>query len=973
MGHGHLIKKTFSRTLICLTLIFIGKFSIAQTDHYGFAKIPFTKTFNTDEYKGGIQNWDISQDKKGFLYIANNFGLLEYDGHSWRNYLVSNNTRVRSVFVDYDGRIYLGGQNQFGYFEADDHGNLVFISLYDQLQEKDKNLEDIWKILKYEDKIWFCSYLGVITYDGKKLHKIDSGYPHELIFEAAGNLYASSFSHGLGKWNGHSFSLINGSDVLTGKEISAILPHKNNGILIFLKSGITYQYLNGQFQKWQLPYESFLTKSLINTAVLMENNDMAIGTQNNGLLILDQNGQVKHHLTKERGLSNRTVLALHEDQFNNLWLGMNNGIALVELSLPFSTIDEQTGLPGTGYCATLYDNKIYLGTSNGLFYQQANTDPLSPDNDYQLVEKSGGQVYNIQNIHGDLILSHHDGAFEVKGGKSYPFFKETGTWKVTKTPLKDEILAGTYDGFSLFKNSTNHIQFDTNIPDFQESSRVFEMANDSVMFMSHGYKGVYKITFSHDYNKMKKLEFYGKNAGFPSDILINVFRIGNELVFPAEHGIFKYSSSQDRFIHHTELEGYLYTEAHIMEIEQDYNGNIYFLSDRELGYLEKTTYGNFEKNTTSFERIRKYLSDDLENISALDPENVLFGAKEGFIHYNPSVAYIRNQPLKTYIRSIETVTEDYELRYNGAGEISQTIGEEMKLPAHFSSLKISYAAPYFDDQEAIQFQYQLENFDKDWSEWTSINEKEYTNLSQGNYTFKVRAKNVFGEISEPTEIAISVFPPWYRSRLAYALYGIGLLLIFGIAMYIQDALYKHDKEKLTQEQKRELEKKESEIVEVSKKSEQEISKLRNDKLRAEIDHKNRELATTTMHLINKNEFMLTLRDTIKDISKSGSKDSIKKLIKDIDRNMAEDEGWDQFTKHFDQVHGEFLTNIKKDHPNLTPQEIKLCAYLRMNMSSKEIANLLNISVRGVEISRYRLRKKLNISRDTNLVDYMMEY
>ena len=121
------------------------------------------------------------------------------------------------------------------------------------------------------------------------------------------------------------------------------------------------------------------------------------------------------------------------------------------------------------------------------------------------------------------------------------------------------------------------------------------------------------------------------------------------------------------------------------------------------------------------------------------------------------------------------------------------------------------------------------------------------------------------------------------------------------------------------------------------------------------------------------EVVSEFKNAIKETSKSGSKDNFKKIIRDIDRNLSEDEGWEQFTKHFDQVHGDFLSNIKKDNPTLTPQEIKLCAYLRMNMSSKEIANLLNISVRGVEISRYRLRKKLDISRDTNLVDYMLEY
>lgn len=942
----------------------------AQNDQYGFSKIPLSTTFHTSDYQGGIQNWDIIQDQRGFIYVANNFGLLEYDGNSWRKYEVENNTRVRSVFVDENNRVYIGGQNQFGYYIPDSTGTLKFLSIYDSMQVKNNTLEDIWKITRYEDEIWFCSYQGIISYDGEKAHMLPRPFEHGLAFNVANKIYVYAPEEGLAEYNGQTFQAIPNTRKFGDHQVKAILPYQNNSMLIFLDNGELFRYANGNIMKWEIAAGEFLQDALINKVELLQNNRIAIGTQNNGVLILNSAGEAVLHLTKERGLDNRTVLSLYEDQFQNLWVGLNNGISMVELASPFSIIDEQSGLPGTGYCAGFFNNTLYLGTSNGLFYLNAHPDPINESRNYQLIKGSGGQVYNIQQVNNTLLLGHHRGGFEVKDHSATQFLDFTGTWKYLQHPQSGHVLAGTYDGFLHLERSTSNYQSSGFIGDFRESSRVFEFYNDSVIFMTHGYKGVYKLTYNPSTREFSEKSYYGDEAGFPSNILINVFDLGNELVFPAATGIFSYDPARDLFTHHEKLEKWIDPDQHVREMTADIHGNIYYLTDQELGILEKTNFGSYEKRTEEFSRIRRYVNDDLENITVINHQNVFIGAKEGFIHYNPSIKIDRDQTFQTYLRQIEAVTDSFEIVHGGAQD---SLSMNLTLPAYFSSLKFKYAAPYFDGQDELEFQYQLENFEKDWSEWSHLTEKEYTNLSQGTYTFKVRARNVLGAVSVPATFTFTVYPPWYQSRGAYLLYAVAFILVFGVSMFILDKRHRQKHEILAELQKHELRKKDSQLEEVSKKSEQEITKLRNDKLRAEIDHKNRELATTTMHLINKNEFMLTIRESIKDLAKNGSKDVAKKLIRDIDRNMSEDEGWEQFTKHFDQVHGEFLANIKKDHPSLTPQDIKLCAYLRMNMTSKEIANLLNISVRGVEISRYRLRKKLNLTRDTNLVDYMLDY
>lgn len=193
-------------------------------------------------------------------------------------------------------------------------------------------------------------------------------------------------------------------------------------------------------------------------------------------------------------------------------------------------------------------------------------------------------------------------------------------------------------------------------------------------------------------------------------------------------------------------------------------------------------------------------------------------------------------------------------------------------------------------------------------------------------------------------------------------------------MFILDSRHRYDKKRMELEQKREILRKDREIESVSTESKAAISTLKNEKLRAEVDHKNKELASSTMHLLSKNEFMLNVKNKLDLLIKADNvkADELRKIVKTIDKNISEDEDWEQFSVHFDNVHSDFLKKLKVQYPDLTPQETKLAAYLRMNLSSKDIAQLLNISVRGVEISRYRLRKKINLERDTNLVSFMMD-
>ena len=923
-------------------------------------KTPLTTFFESATYKGGIQNWRFAQDTSNILYVANSFGLLEFDGADWKRYDVPKSTKTRALYIDENNAIFVGGQGQLGFFQFNEDG-LKFTSLLDKLQVKSQSIDEVWDIYAYKGHVRFQTSDGLFEFKDSTLtnlfpeRKITGSFvmPNKTIIQEESDELFELIDQRLVPYKLQSGTL--------DKIVSAI--EHNSITLVFCENGHVFEISENQVLNERKDLSSLFSKPLINVAVSLSSGDIAIGTQNDGLFILDNNYQVTRHLTKKQGLDHRTVYSLYEDHFSNLWVGLNNGISYIELGSPLSLINEELGLEGTGYTAMVHDSRLYLGTNNGLFAQQKE----SRYSEYEIIPGTEGIVYGLNTINNKLLMSHHTGAYEVQNNKIQHFFTDYGTWKFLKIPNSNKIIGGTYHGFRIFQADGNDWKLNHGMTNFDESSRVFEWENPSTLWMTHGYKGAFKISFNEDYTGITEIKQYDEDDGFPSNLLISVYNLNDRLVFTSEHGIYAYDTQSDTFVLNEFLTD-LFGMNHVSKITSFGNGHILFISNDELGMLKQKAFGKYEKEVNIFKRINKYLSNDLENINVIDDENVLIGAKEGFIHYNPSLSFTGEQSFKTLIRSITVTDEKVATR-----TLPSSFFTDLDL-VQPNGLKFEFASPYFDGFKDIQYSFRLTPYDKEWSEWSTSNNKEYTNLPSGKYTFEVKALNIYGSEGDIASTSFVISSPWYKTNLAYVIYTSIGLLTFGFVSFLQDRKYRSEKLKLSESKEQAIKEMGRQISDISEKSQKEIEDLKNQKLRSEIHHKNNQLASVTMHLINKNEFVQEVRKKIDQMlkEKSTSPEQLRKIIKTIDQNHAEDDSWDQFSYHFDQVHGDFLKKLVKDVDKLTPQETKLAAYLRMNMSSKEIANLMGISVRGVELARYRLRKKLGLDRDQNLNDYLMQ-
>jgi hypothetical protein len=437
------------------------------------------------------------------------------------------------------------------------------------------------------------------------------------------------------------------------------------------------------------------------------------------------------------------------------------------------------------------------------------------------------------------------------------------------------------------------------------------------------------------------------------------------MVVATEKGIYEYNAGTDRF----EPSAYfnaIFKDKNLCFLKEDNQGNIWFIEEKKLGVAD---YSGPTPKLIYFPELNGKLVSDFENIYPLNEENIFVGAEKGFYHINYKKYKANKSSIQVLVRMVKASGDADNILNGGYNNAKKAL---QQLSSKQNSLHFEYSTPSFQKQSNIEYSYYLKNFDKEWSAWSKRTEKDYTNLSEGTYTFEIKARSNLGDESAITSFTFTVLPPWYRTIWAYIVYGM-LFIAFNYLFYKWlKRKFVREKLKHAQEQKRLKYLHQLEM----EKSEKEIIALKNEKLESEILGKNSELASVAMHLLQKGELLGKIREELVSLRKSTDdmpSEELKKLIRILNQESKIDKEWDQFAEYFDNTHSDFLKAIKEIHPNLNAHELKLCAYLRMNLSSKEMAQLMNISVRGVEISRYRLRKKLQVPTEINLNTYFTDF
>lgn len=926
---------------------------------------PFIQNFEKEIYKAGTQNWGISQDKQGFMYFANNDGLLRYDGVKWELSKISDSSPLRSVFVDEDNTIYVGLINDFGLLRQDENKQAVFESLKHLLPEDCTEFDDVWRIHKIDGGIVFQSfkYLFILNKGQIKVH-----YPQKLFhfsFQLGGTLYVQEPGIGFFEFKNQKLNQLPVSYELVDKNITSVLMTDDDNVLIGTESHGLYLFDYKNVRRWDVPVNDLVIQNRLYTASKLPGGYFAFGTILDGLLITNGEGTIVQKLNTQKNIQNNTVLSSYVDLSGNLWLGLDNGIDYVEINSPLSFFRSKN--LGAGYTCRVYDKKLYMGTNQGLYVKSLNG---KSTDEFSLVKGTEGQVWSLDEFNGELICGHNRGTFRIKGNESEKIGEQTGTWKYIELKNKpDLLLGGHYQGLVKLKWQNNKWQYHWKLKGFDESSRYLVEGADESIWVGHGGKGIYRLRLNERADSVTELMHFTSESGLPSNTGNILFAYRSGIFAATDVGIFEFQESTNTFVISESMNSVFEGCGRIKTLVADDSNDIWFISDNESGVIRSNEDMTFTKITSPLKKLQNKFVNEFEFIYPLDNENIYLGLEDGFAHYSALIPKFYDSEFRSFITKVELPYLD-SLIFNRI----DTGNQNYEFPFRKNTFRFHFASPFFENEEPLEFSYYLNGFSEEWSTWQNDSYKDFTTLKEGEYTFQVKARNIFGIESETASFSFEILPPWHRSRQALFVYALILLLLaFALTKYVLFRVKRSkQRERLRHEQ--EIRKQEEYHQREALIAEKQIIKLRNDKLRAEMIHRDKELANQTMGIIHKNKFLIRVNDDLNAIQdfvvNSTAKGKIYNLKKRIKKEIDIKQQSQIFETYFDEVHEEFFKKLKEKFPILTPNDLRICAFIRMNLTTQEIAAILNISYRGAEISRYRLRKKLELERSTNLSTFL---
>ncbi|MEO6150724.1 MAG: two-component regulator propeller domain-containing protein, partial [Mucilaginibacter sp.] len=598
--------------------------------------VPYVQNYAKSTYQAGNQNWAETKDGNGIMYFANSEGLLSFDGRNWQLYKLPNGLIVRAVAADGHGKIYTGAFGEIGYWQNNKNGVFTYTSLVKLIPNSVKLNEEVWKIYIDKDRIIFQSFGVIYIYRNGKVTGIREQSPYLFLLKAGNRYLVEKLNQGLYELgNDNKLTLIPGSPVLqTG--VLSILPFDNTRYIIATSKNGLYLYDGKTITPWKTRADGFLKSNQLNNGVAIPGNYFAFGTILNGIIIIDAAGNVVQHINKSSGLQNNTVLSLYLDNQQNLWAGLDNGVDRIEVISPLYFYFDKGGKFGTVYSSIIYNNKIYLGTNQGLFYSDwvsASNKQLFQSFDFKFIPGTQGQVWDLSLFDGKLLCGHNDGTFQVNNDGISKISTVSGGW-IMKRFSNDLLIQGTYTGFAFYrKDAQGNWLYDYEVKNFLPS-RYIEPDGKGNIWVSHAYKGIYKITLSSDGRRQTSLKYYDENNGLPGSYNINVFKLNERIIFSSNSGFYVYDDITDKFFKYQQLNAMLGSFASSNKIIPAAGKKYWFIDHGRVALADFSVTGKLRLDSNRFSILNGRMVKYYENISRINNSLSLISIDDGFAIYN---------------------------------------------------------------------------------------------------------------------------------------------------------------------------------------------------------------------------------------------------------------------------------------------------------------------------------------------------
>lgn len=910
---------------------------------YSFAnQKPYVINFARDKYQAASKNWSIGQDEKGVMYFGNDIGLLESDGMGWKLYPIPNSPIIRALAVESHHTIYTGGSDEFGRWDRDQSGGLKYTSLKDLLPPKSLDNEGFWRVWIDGNKVYFQSFSNIYVYDHHTIERLTTPKGFMLLVKVKDEYWVQEMHGPLYQLKDGKLNKIEGSEFLNGTTTRVILPFGEDRYLIGTSTGEIYIYDKKTFIPWNHSLSRQLNGQELNCGVYCaKRNTYYLGTQLSGIYEVDIHGNILNHFYAANSLQNNTILSLYEDKSNNIWIAMDRGLAYIRYTDGLSYYRAVDGNSSSVYAATLWNGYLLVGTNQGVYYTlEEKANDLEMYSSLKLITGTQGQVWSFSQIDGKLFCCHNRGLLEILPDFRIrqPYRINSGVFRTLEATIngkKIDIIV-TYKELYIVNKETGKINAMRQITDPIYSVEVDHLGN---IWLETVRRGVYKCRLNEELDAFRYYTYYGHETDQTLPVDLQVFKLSGRIVFLGDNNFYNYDESNDN-LQLTPLLNQCFENVRNLKRVVPIN------SEESWAITESSVYRFFyDGYIAHIKEAYKVETDNLslvtasENISVLNDSLSLICLDVGFILHNSYQS--KRQVVQLAPPNLEYVHAGRDLN-SGYADLDKHI----RIAYGDNTVTVGFSVNNAF-AENLFVEYFLEGVDNAWSKPEQRNSISYARLPQGNYTLRLRTTDELNNYSADTVVDFEILPPWYNTTWWYLTCCLLIAFVLYTAFWFM---------------KRRLQNKHL--------------RLMNEQLQREIEEKNAEMFIQTSFIIRKNELILKLKDMVDEICTKNTQKALLPLYQKINNllanNLDTEDDWKMFLIKFEQKHHNFFRTLKENYPLLTNNDLRLCACLKLNMDTKDIASLMNLSVRAIENNRYRLRKKLDLKPTQNLNEFFLD-
>ena len=739
--------------------------------------IPQITYYSTDDYHSHPQNWAAVQDSAGIMFFGNGNGVLTYDGATWDLITLPNEAAVFALAIDKNNRIYVGAESEIGYLDADQYGKIYYVSLLTQLKEDEKNISGCRIVYCTSRGIYFQTSEELLLWNGKKFKVWKA---EENIFVCAlkinDSIYINVKNKGLRQVVDNKLEMLYDGGKFNHIDAYVALPYDNKHLLFATKKNGLFLYDGNDFSQFKTENDKYLKDNNIFCGVLLSDSTFAFGTLQGGVVIINKQGKQILRLNNENELNSLMVFGLYKDKSDILWAVLNDGIAKIEYPSPFSKFAISPKSKENVQFVKEFHNTIYAGTDKGLYYFKNGV--------FHLLKGANQRVWSLLQVNNSLLVALERGLYLLKDkSKTLMQINDLAINSLKRSKIDtNRIFIGHQLGLSSVYYKNGKWNNEENIPGIHLATYdVIEMPNGN-MWIETNVNYIWKVSFQNKENAlhltMPAVKKYGTDYGLPDD-LGQLLPFEDNVIFVCviySDDIYTYNKSTDKFILDTvfnNLTNLQAKEFHLSSI--DNKGNVWFDKKNDGNSVNKIVAWKIGRGNYRIEDLKEArIINRIGGSFYYDTSNhfVLYGGKDEIIKHDLNINEKQDSIFYAHISKV--IYNNDSLLYGGVRFTSNNKLFKHSLLFYNNKLRFQFSALSYHDEKANEYQYYLEGFDKGWSNWLGETQSDYTNLSEGNYTFHVRAKNIYGYLSNEDEYTFIILPPWYRSWWSFLLSGLVL-------------------------------------------------------------------------------------------------------------------------------------------------------------------------------------------------------